>query len=121
MLHRIAHILAGVVACGVIVSTSWAQSPDVKSLAPTKSERSDKGDVPKGLRPPAGMCRVWIDNVPAGRQPAPTDCASAIRNRPPNGRVIFSEEPGRAPAPKPASKDEPRRDPPKQKKPPESS
>jgi hypothetical protein len=30
--------------------------------------------------------------VPAAQQPAPTDCPSAIRNRPPNGRVIFSSE-----------------------------
>lgn len=54
--------------------------------------------VPPGLRPPAGMCRIWIDGVPAGQQPAPTDCASAVRNRPSNGRVIFGDEralPGR--------------------------
>ena len=38
------------------------------------------------------MCRIWIDNVPPAQQPAPTDCASAIKNRPPNGRVIFPED-----------------------------
>jgi hypothetical protein len=32
--------------------------------------------------------------VPANRQPAPTDCATAIRNKPPNARVIFP--PGKA-------------------------
>ena len=37
------------------------------------------------------MCRIWLDSVPANRQPAPTDCASAIRNLPPNARVIFSD------------------------------
>lgn len=57
--------------------------------------------VPKAYLPPAGMCRVWVDNVPAGRQPAPTDCATAIRNRPPNARVIFpAEKSGRSAAPK---------------------
>jgi hypothetical protein len=37
------------------------------------------------------MCRIWLDSVPPNRQPAPTDCASAIRNLPPNARVIFSD------------------------------
>lgn len=44
--------------------------------------------VPPGQMPPAGMCRVWIDGVPPGRQPAPTDCATAYRTRPANARVI---------------------------------
>jgi hypothetical protein len=39
------------------------------------------------------MCRIWLDNVPAAQQPAPTDCASAVRNQPRNGRVIFSDDP----------------------------
>lgn len=43
-------------------------------------------------RPPPGMCRIWIDGVPAERQPAPTDCATAIRRRPSNARVIFGDE-----------------------------
>jgi hypothetical protein len=38
------------------------------------------------------MCRIWLDGVPAGRQPAPTDCASALRNRPANGQVIFGDD-----------------------------
>ena len=38
------------------------------------------------------MCRVWVDGVPPGQQPAPTDCRTAIRNRPPNGRVIFGDD-----------------------------
>ena len=33
--------------------------------------------VPPGMRPPAGMCRVWITGVPPGRQAAATDCATA--------------------------------------------
>ncbi len=49
-------------------------------------------EVPRDHRPPAGMCRVWLDNVPAGQQPAPTDCANAVRNRPSNGRVIFGDD-----------------------------
>jgi hypothetical protein len=52
-------------------------------------------DIPVGYRPPPGMCRIWIDGVPAGQQSAPTDCATAIRNRPANGRVIFGDEYGK--------------------------
>jgi hypothetical protein len=53
----------------------------------------DRGqDVPPAHRPPPGMCRVWVDGVPARQQPAPTDCRTAIRNRPPNGRVIFGDD-----------------------------
>jgi hypothetical protein len=45
--------------------------------------------VPRGHLPPAGMCRIWIDGVPPGRQPRPTDCRTAERNRPYNARVIY--------------------------------
>ena len=48
--------------------------------------------IPSQYRPPAGMCRIWINGVRPNQQPAPTDCASAVRNRPPNGRVIFGPE-----------------------------
>lgn len=51
-----------------------------------------KPPVPRSHLPPPGMCRIWLDNVPAAQQPAPTDCASAVRNRPRNGRVVFSEQ-----------------------------
>ena len=48
--------------------------------------------IPEEYRPPPGMCRIWLDGVPAGQQPAPTDCATAVRNRPSNGRVIFGDD-----------------------------
>ena len=68
-------------------------SGEAQSLRPTESKaRKDpekSAPIPKEYLPPKGMCRIWIDNVPANRQPAPTDCATAIRNRPPNARVIF--------------------------------
>ena len=65
--------------------------------------------IPASAKPPAGMCRIWLPNVPANKQAAPTDCATAVRNRPANARVIFgdplprgSAKPGQAvPAPLP--------------------
>jgi hypothetical protein len=48
--------------------------------------------MPKGFEPPPGMCRVWVDGVPPERQPAPTECSTAVRNRPNNARVIFGPD-----------------------------
>lgn len=75
-------ICAIALALGAVPAT-WAQAP-----------KKDK-DVPADHRPPPGMCRIWVDGVPAGQQPAPTDCATAIRNRPEHGRVIFGSEAGK--------------------------
>ncbi|HEU4631415.1 MAG TPA: hypothetical protein VFS08_16805, partial [Gemmatimonadaceae bacterium] len=47
--------------------------------------------IPKGYEPPAGMCRVWLPGVPASQQPAPTDCATAIRKRTENAVVVFGQ------------------------------
>ena len=47
--------------------------------------------VPVSAMPPAGLCRVWLKDVPAMQQPAPTDCAVAIRKRPPTAQVLFGE------------------------------
>jgi len=46
-------------------------------------------DVPKAMRPPPGKCRIWIAGVPAKQQPAPTDCATALRQNPTNGVVLY--------------------------------
>ena len=61
-------------------------------LAATAHAQKGGDDVPKEFRPPAGMCRIWLDRVPPKQQPAPTDCPTAVRNRPPNGRVIFGDD-----------------------------
>ena len=83
------------------------------SQAPKAQEKD--APVPKAYLPPAGMCRIWVDNVPAARQPAPTDCATAIRNKPPNARVIFP--PGRTGDAKSLAPDRPRPDTTKRKPP----
>ena len=60
--------------------------------APASAQGRATDGVPPGHRPPSGMCRIWIDGVPPGQQAAPTDCATAVRNRPANGRVLFGDE-----------------------------
>lgn len=52
-------------------------------------------NVPPGQRPPAGMCRIWINGVPPGHQPAPTDCETAVRNQPPNSQIIWGDNTNR--------------------------
>jgi len=81
---------------GVIVSASHseAQRPvPVNSRQNMTQQSSREQIVPPAFYPPAGMCRIWINQVPAARQPAPTDCASAVRNRPANGKVLFGDQP----------------------------
>jgi len=52
--------------------------------------------VPKAYLPPKGMCRIWLDGVAADKQPAPTDCATALKNKPATGQVVFpADEPSR--------------------------
>jgi hypothetical protein len=80
---------------GLLVSASLAeaQRPVPVKPRPTTTTQSREQVVPPAFYPPAGMCRIWINEVPAGRQPAPTDCASAVRNRPANGKVLFGDDP----------------------------
>ena len=37
------------------------------------------------------MCRIWVEGVPPNKQPAPTDCTKALRNKPSNAQVIFGD------------------------------
>ena len=60
--------------------------------APLGAQQLAPSRVPDGHKPPPGMCRIWIDGVPPGQQSAPTDCATAVRNRPSNGRVVWGDD-----------------------------
>lgn len=62
------------------------------AAAQGRGRNAQPGRIPPGQMPPAGMCRVWIDGVPPGRQPAPTDCATALATRPANARVIYGDD-----------------------------
>jgi hypothetical protein len=52
--------------------------------------------IPPGQMPPPGMCRVWYDGRPPGRQPRATNCdeAERIASRSRNARVIYGERRG---------------------------
>jgi hypothetical protein len=67
----------------------------VAAAAPADAQGRGQGkadkNVPPGHRPPAGMCRIWIDGVPPGHQPAPTDCETAVRNQPPHSSIIWGD------------------------------
>jgi hypothetical protein len=71
---------------GGVAAPAMAQQPSQRDSA------KKAATVPADARPPRGMCRVWIDDVPAAQQPAATDCATAVKNRPTNGRVIFGDD-----------------------------
>jgi hypothetical protein len=101
MIHRLRHFslpsslrFALLALVGLIMSAgvAEAQRPVPVQPRPQQSQRREQ-IVPPGFFPPAGMCRIWINGVPAAQQPAPTDCASAVRNRPANGKVLFGDDP----------------------------
>ena len=106
--------LNSLVALGMLLTTSTAIAQAQKG-----NERPTTQQEPSA---PAGMCRVWLNGVRADSQPAPTDCASALRNRPPNARVIFGKQGDqrslpRNPLPDTSRPDDPRRSRPDRKKP----
>ena len=80
--------LKAILAFGFIV----AAAAPAMAQQPAPRDSAKKSAIPADARPPKGMCRVWIDGVPAAQQPAATDCPSAVKNRPANGRVIFGDD-----------------------------
>lgn len=62
-------------------------------MAGAQNSRTDQEkaseSVPVNMLPPAGKCRIWMVGVAPAQQPAPTDCQTALRQRPTNGVVLF--------------------------------
>ena len=69
-----------------------ALAPLHSASAQARGDNRKPAAIPAESRPPAGMCRIWLDDVPASQQPAPTDCATAVKHKPQNGRVIFGDD-----------------------------
>ena len=95
ILRFIAPAVAALVFSAGVANAQRRPVPVTSGTEQTSQSRRDP-IVPPGYAPPAGMCRIWIKGVPPGQQPAPTDCSSAVRNRPANGKVLFGDEPGKA-------------------------
>jgi len=79
---RASSVILTIEVLGAVAGTASAQG---------RSRGRDTDNIPPGHRPPAGMCRIWIDGVPPGHQPAPTDCQTAVRNQPRNSRIIWGD------------------------------
>lgn len=81
-----------IVTVGFIVATAAPAMAQQGAALKDSVKRAANNAIPVDARPPKGMCRVWIDGVPAAQQPAATDCPAAVKNRPANGRVIFGDD-----------------------------
>lgn len=82
-------------AAGILAAGSSASAQGMPRGLPQGIPRGiprQQPGIPPAYLPPAGMCRIWIEGVPAGHQPAPTDCVTAVRNRPVNGYVVFGDQ-----------------------------
>ena len=45
--------------------------------------------IPPGHLPPAGQCRVWVDGLPPGKQPASRSCDGIEYSAPPGSLVVY--------------------------------
>lgn len=82
--------IAALVALGLLVFPSAAYGQ--KGRQGKQERERSRAEVAAQYKPPPGMCRIWLEGVPGSRQPAPTACATALRDRPANGRVIFGDD-----------------------------
>jgi hypothetical protein len=97
----------GLIAVALLVATSAVSGAQGRNSGSSNGRTGGSGDTvpPPAAMPPAGMCRIWISGVPADKQGAIIDCATAVRNVPPNGRVIWGEtSKGKPATPPPGTK-----------------
>lgn len=64
-------------------------TPVVAGAQSRRAPARDSIEIPESMTPPAGKCRIWMPGVPAAQQSAPTDCTTALRQRPANGVIVF--------------------------------
>lgn len=67
---------------------------DAQGRAQSRRDVARAQGVPPGQLPSAGMCRVWYDRLPPGRQPRETNCgqAESMAARDRSARVIYGED-----------------------------
>ena len=87
-------VTAFVLATAFVAASSPADAQWRRSDVRDRREVARAQGVPPGQLPPPSQCRVWYDDRPNGRQPAPTSCARAesIAARDRNARVIYGED-----------------------------
>lgn len=74
----------------ILLLAALTAIPVVAGAQGTRAEEEkNSSSVPVNMLPPAGKCRIWMVGVAPAQQPAPTDCQTALRQRTPNGVVIF--------------------------------
>ena len=79
-MQKIRYAMAAGAALFIASATTGAQMPGRTTLPRTSTSSTSV---------PAGMCQIWIDGVPADRQPRPTTCEVARARVPNNGRIIY--------------------------------
>ena len=95
-----AFVLAVVPLVGEVQAQGRGNSGGNSTTSGRGSGSSSGADtVPAAYRPPAGMCRVWINGVQPARQPAPTTCPVAIKNMQANARLLYGPDPNTKKAP----------------------
>ena len=72
---RASSVILAIAVLGAAAGTASAQG---------RGRNKNNDNVPPGHRPPAGMCRIWINGVPAERQPI----SNRFPSRKPD-RVVF--------------------------------
>lgn len=80
------------ISAGTLLVLLAASSPLAAQGRPPAA-RDSAPAVPREMLPPPGKCRIWVAGVPAKQQPAATDCATALRQNPSNGTVIYGPRP----------------------------
>jgi hypothetical protein len=109
--HRYAKIIGG----ALLALPAATEAPGRRGTSPTPGRMGGGLMSPtpaaSSRSVPAGRCQIWIEGLPASRQPAPTDCETARRRAPSNARIIYGAGTTRGGVYYPNGKYDPRYDP----------
>lgn len=71
------------------VAHAGAARPEDRRALRRARAGSRRLHVPPGHHPPAGLCRMWYEDVPPGRQPAAAPCEALLDGSYPEGAFIL--------------------------------